>query len=129
MNELAKYWLTPVCGGHVPPVRIVEFFEEKEIDPLQVNVFKYRGDGCPGGMECERRSGKRGATRMMDLYGGDSETTWPLTHHRAHKGMNNRTECLYVPTRKREKNGAAASRPAKPNGVWLSMMKPQISSV
>ena len=78
VNQLVRYWLTPVCGGYVPPVRTEEFLAERGVDPAKLTGFKYRGDGCPGDTEWQTSTGQSDTASMMDLYGGDGEATWAL---------------------------------------------------
>lgn len=78
VNELVKYWLTPVCGGIVPPGQMDKFLASKGTDRKDLKWFRYRGDGCPGDTEFETKAGKHIVANMYEPYGGFDENSWQL---------------------------------------------------
>lgn len=78
VNELVKYWLTPVCGGIVPPGQMDKFLESRGTTRKKLKWFKYRGDGCPGDTEFETTAGVYGKASMYEPYGGVEENSWQL---------------------------------------------------
>jgi len=48
VNELVKFWLTPVCGGFMPPQSFDAFLGRIDVAPGDVLKVDYRGNGCPG---------------------------------------------------------------------------------
>jgi coenzyme F420 hydrogenase subunit beta len=77
VDELVKYWLTPVCGGYSPPPATVRFLHSIGIDESQVKSFSYRGYGCPGPTRVETHDGRIVEKNYLDLWGED-ETQWSL---------------------------------------------------
>jgi len=76
VDELAKYWLTMVCGGYGTPRGTVEFYKRVGIDPDEVTALRYRGRGCPGPTRVET-AGDVQEFHYND-YWGEDETTWTL---------------------------------------------------
>ena len=76
VDELVKYWLTPVCGGYMPPASMQAFLHRSGINPDDVTGFRYRGRGCPGPTRIET---EQGAVELhyIDLWGED-ESQWSL---------------------------------------------------
>ena len=77
VDELVKYWLTPVCGGFSPPPATVRFLHSIGVDESQVKSFSYRGYGCPGPTRVETHDGRVIEKNYIDLWGED-ETQWSL---------------------------------------------------
>jgi len=77
VDALVKYWLTPVCGGFLPPPSMGAFLESLGVEPDGVTAFSYRGNGCPGPTRIETRDGRVIEKNYLDLW-GDSETSWSL---------------------------------------------------
>ena len=76
VDDLVKYWLTPVCGGYMPPASMNEFLAEVGIEPSDVTAFRYRGRGCPGPTRVETA---KGATEVHYLdFWGEDESMWSL---------------------------------------------------
>jgi coenzyme F420 hydrogenase subunit beta len=78
IEELIKYWLTPVCGGIVPPPQMDGFLAERGTSRGELASFRYRGDGCPGDTEFTTRDGRNGTANMYETYGGIEESAWQL---------------------------------------------------
>lgn len=76
VDELVRYWLTPVCGGFGPPAFTREFLERQGIDPGTVTGFRYRGRGCPGPTTVEIGEWVH-EFHYLD-YWGDDESQWSL---------------------------------------------------
>ncbi len=76
VNELVKYWLTPVCGGYMPPPSMEAFLKRAGIAPEAVTAFRYRGRGCPGPTRIETGEGAK-EFHYLDLWGED-ESAWHL---------------------------------------------------
>lgn len=76
VNELVRYWLTPVCGGYVPPAKMNEFLMTIGLEPDDVTAFRYRGRGCPGPTRIET-SDQTVEVHYLDLWGED-ESMWSL---------------------------------------------------
>ncbi len=76
VDRLVRYWLTPVCGGFMPPPSMEAFLRRNGIDPRAVTGFRYRGRGCPGPTRIETAEGAR-ELHYLDLWGEDS-SQWSL---------------------------------------------------
>ncbi len=76
VDELVRYWLTPVCGGFGPPEFTDAFVERIGIDPDEVTGFHYRGNGCPGPTRVE--TADRVEERHYLDYWGDDASQWSL---------------------------------------------------
>jgi len=76
VNELVKYWLTPVCGGFMPPQGLKAFYDRMNIDEKAVTAVRYRGYGCPGPTRIETSNGAVEAD-YVDFW-GESESMWVL---------------------------------------------------
>ena len=76
VDELVKYWLTPVCGGFMPPPAMNAFLKEQGIEPDEITAFRYRGRGCPGPTVIETLQGAR-EFHYLDFWGED-ESQWSL---------------------------------------------------
>ena len=77
VDRLIKYWLTPVCGGFMPPGGMKDFLDREGVDPAEVTGFRYRGYGCPGPTRIELADGRVRELRYTDLWGED-ESQWSL---------------------------------------------------
>lgn len=78
VDKLVKYWLTPVCGGYVPPVAMDTFLASRGLTQKDLKFFRYRGDGCPGRVEFESKDGRTWDADMLEPYGGSDENSWQL---------------------------------------------------
>ena len=76
VDDLVKYWLTPVCGGYMPPAATNDFLRRMGVAPEDVTGFRYRGRGCPGPTRVETRDGAR-EIHYLDLWGEDA-SQWSL---------------------------------------------------
>ena len=77
VDDLVKYWLTPVCGGFLPPSSMRNFLATLGIDPEDLTALSYRGNGCPGPTRIETRDGRIIDKNYLDMW-GDSEASWSL---------------------------------------------------
>lgn len=77
INELVRYWLTPVCGGFMPPVGMQQFLLRTGINPADVVRVHYRGEGCPGPTRISLRDGTSREFDYLDFWGED-ESQWVL---------------------------------------------------
>ena len=62
VDALVKYWLTPVCGGYMPPDSMTDFLQRYGFAPEDVTAFRYRGRGCPGPTRIESEE------RVLELH-------------------------------------------------------------
>lgn len=76
VDELVRYWLTPVCGGWGTPAFAASFLERMGVDPDDLTGFRYRGQGCPGPTRAETAAGAVEA-HYLD-YWGDDASQWSL---------------------------------------------------
>ena len=76
VDELVKYWLTPVCGGFMSPSSTDNFLTRNGVDRDKLLSLRYRGQGCPGPMQIETLHEKK-KLHYLD-YWGDDESTWNL---------------------------------------------------
>jgi coenzyme F420 hydrogenase subunit beta len=76
VDQLVKYWLTPVCGGYMPPLSTQKFLQRNDIDPESVTAFRYRGRGCPGPMRIETKNQVK-ELHYLDFWGEDA-SQWSL---------------------------------------------------
>lgn len=76
VDELVKYWLTPVCGGFMAPSAMDRFLKASGIDPAAVTSFRYRGRGCPGPTRIETKDTVK-ELHYLDMW-GDDESMWGL---------------------------------------------------
>jgi coenzyme F420 hydrogenase subunit beta len=78
VDVLVKHWLTPVCGGFMPPDEMDRFLREREgVDPAEVTEFRYRGHGCPGKTRFVLADGTATELRYTQLWGTDA-SQWTL---------------------------------------------------
>lgn len=77
VSKLVRYWLTPVCGGYMPPEAMDRFLRDDGTDPEDVSAFRYRGYGCPGPTRYETKDGRVRSFRYTEFWGTD-ETQWLL---------------------------------------------------
>lgn len=77
VDELVKYWLTPVCGGFFPPESMTDFFDRIGVKRDDITNFRYRGRGCPGPTRIETKDGTIKTAHYLDVWGED-ETQWSL---------------------------------------------------
>jgi len=76
VDELVKYWLTPVCGGFMSPPSTDNFLSRSGVNRNKLISLRYRGQGCPGPMQIETLDEKK-ELHYLD-YWGDDESTWNL---------------------------------------------------
>jgi len=76
VDELVKYWLTPVCGGYMPTPSMNDTLHRMDIDPTTVTGVRYRGRGCPGPTTIETTDGRHDM-HYLDFWGEDS-SHWSL---------------------------------------------------
>ena len=76
VDELVRYWLTPVCGGYGPPAFTDAFLDRVGIAREELTGFRYRGRGCPGPTRAET-AGRVEEAHYLD-YWGDDATQWSL---------------------------------------------------
>ena len=76
VDDLVKYWLSPVCGGYMAPRGMTDFFIRHGIDPAAVTGVRYRGHGCPGPTRIETAEGARDF-HYLDLWSEDA-SLWSL---------------------------------------------------
>ena len=76
VNELVKYWLTPVCGGFMNPSSIDNFLSHAGVKRENLVSLSYRGQGCPGPMQVETLDEVK-ELHYLDFW-GDDESTWNL---------------------------------------------------
>lgn len=77
VDALVHYWLTPVCGGFMPPDGMNDFLSRFGATTDDVVSFSYRGNGCPGPTRFELRDGRVISMRYTDFWGED-ESKWTL---------------------------------------------------
>ncbi|WP_261845003.1 Coenzyme F420 hydrogenase/dehydrogenase, beta subunit C-terminal domain [Aliamphritea ceti] len=77
VNQLIRYWLTPVCGGYMPDTSMDRFLNEQEIQRSEVTALRYRGFGCPGPTTVHTADGKHKDVHYLDFWGED-ESAWSL---------------------------------------------------
>lgn len=76
VDRLVKYWLTPVCGGYMPPPSMTAFLGRAGISAEAVKRFRYRGRGCPGPTRIDTDNESR-EYHYLDFWGED-ESAWHL---------------------------------------------------
>ena len=76
VDRLVRYWLTPVCGGYLPPASMREFLDRVGVRQEALTAFRYRGHGCPGPTRWETAEGG-GEVHYLDLW-GEEESMWAL---------------------------------------------------
>ncbi|MEM7378808.1 MAG: Coenzyme F420 hydrogenase/dehydrogenase, beta subunit C-terminal domain [Pseudomonadota bacterium] len=76
VDQYVKYWLTPVCGGYMPPQAMAAFLSDNGLDPDRVSRLRYRGRGCPGPTRIETDTDVR-EMHYLDFWGED-ESAWQL---------------------------------------------------
>ena len=76
VDDLVRYWLTPVCGGFMPPSAMDAFLGRIGVRPRDVTAFRYRGRGCPGPTRIETGETVR-ELHYLDLWGDDA-SAWHL---------------------------------------------------
>ena len=76
VDRLVRYWLTPVCGGFMPPQSMNTFLERISINKSDVTSLRYRGRGCPGPTRVETATETK-EVHYLDVWGED-ESAWHL---------------------------------------------------
>lgn len=77
VDRLVACWLTPVCGGFMPPEGMHDFLAREGVDAKQITDFRYRGFGCPGRTRLVTSSGEVREYRYTTFWGTD-ESQWLL---------------------------------------------------
>jgi len=77
VNQLVRYWLTPVCGGFMPDVGFRQFAERMGHDLESITSVRYRGHGCPGPTRIGHRNGRAIDHHYLDVW-GDDDSQWVL---------------------------------------------------
>ena len=77
VRELITHCLAVVCGGFMPPFAMNAFLGRLGVPPDDVKAVSYRGNGCPGPMRIELRSGKVIERTYLEFWGADS-SMWHL---------------------------------------------------
>lgn len=77
VGELITHFLTPVCGGIMPPFGMAAFLKREGIAPDAVAAVSYRGNGCPGPTRFELKDGTAVEKSYLDFWGTDS-SLWHL---------------------------------------------------
>ncbi|MDD9821569.1 MAG: Coenzyme F420 hydrogenase/dehydrogenase, beta subunit C-terminal domain [Gammaproteobacteria bacterium] len=80
VDKLVKYFLTPVCGGYMPPAALDKFLARKNIARADITAMRYRGRGCPGPTRVETMDAAGGAAHEFDYLDvwGDDASGWQL---------------------------------------------------
>ena len=76
VNQLVKYWLTPVCGGLMAPSSMDAFLAGAGATRDKVTAFRYRGYGCPGPTRVEMSKEVK-EFHYLDFWGEDA-SSWQL---------------------------------------------------
>ena len=76
VEQLVKYWLTPVCGGYMQPSSTESFLYRNDVKPEDVTAFRYRGRGCPGPTRIETKEHVK-ELHYLDFWGEDA-SQWSL---------------------------------------------------
>jgi len=76
VDALVKYWLTPVCGGFMPPAGLDEFLARHGIARDDITAMRYRGRGCPGPTRIETAAAAHDFD-YLDMWGEDA-SGWRL---------------------------------------------------
>jgi len=76
VDQVVRYWLTPVCGGFGEPQFTDDFVRSVGIEPEEMTGLRYRGHGCPGPTRIE--AGDRIVEKHYLDYWGDDDSQWGL---------------------------------------------------
>ena len=76
VDDLVRYWLTPVCGGFGTPSVTERFVRSLGMETEELTGFRYRGRGCPG-PTVATTADRREERHYLD-YWGDDESSWTL---------------------------------------------------
>ena len=79
VNNLVRYWLTPVCGGFMQTQAMHELLGKFDIQPERITKLRYRGNGCPGPTSVTLDNDKIINKRYTQFW-GDNESAWNLPH-------------------------------------------------
>ena len=77
VNQLVKYWLTPVCGGFMQPAGMDGFMARNNIEKSRVKAIRYRGYGNPGPTRFDFGDDAL-ELHYLDMWGED-ESQWHLS--------------------------------------------------
>ena len=77
VGKLITHFLTPVCGGIMPPFATDAFLRRLGVAPGEVAGFSYRGNGCPGPTRVELKGGDVIERTYLDFWGTES-SMWHL---------------------------------------------------
>lgn len=76
VDELVRYWLTPVCGGFMPPAALDQFLARNRLSRGDITAMRYRGRGCPGPTRIETATAAHDFD-YLDMWGEDA-SAWQL---------------------------------------------------
>lgn len=76
VDELVRYWLTPVCGGYMPTKDLKDFLQGHGIKFHNIQALSYRGYGCPGPTRLEMADGQIIDKNYLDMW--EDESSWSL---------------------------------------------------
>lgn len=76
VDKLVRYWLTPVCGGFMPPKSFSAFLKRIDVESDDVLTVEYRGNGCPGPTQVQTHE-RTVDSHYLDFWGED-ESQWHL---------------------------------------------------
>ena len=77
VNQLVRYWLTPVCGGFMQTDSLYQSLSTFGIEADKISGLRYRGYGCPGPTRIEYKDGSVIEKRYTDFWGED-DSAWNL---------------------------------------------------
>lgn len=76
VDDLVRYWMTPVCGGFGEPQFTEDFVRSVGVEPAEMTALRYRGHGCPGPTRIE--AGETIVEKHYLDYWGDDDSQWGL---------------------------------------------------
>lgn len=76
VGKLVKAYLSPVCGGTMPPKQLGMFYERMGVAREDVTALRYRGYGCPGDTVAETQEKTVSAT--YEEFWGEDSSQWQI---------------------------------------------------
>ena len=77
VGKLVRAYLSPVCGGTMPPPQLDQFYTRMGTQRDQISALRYRGYGCPGDTVAQAQDGQQFTATYTEFWGTDS-SQWHL---------------------------------------------------
>ncbi|MEM7192851.1 MAG: Coenzyme F420 hydrogenase/dehydrogenase, beta subunit C-terminal domain, partial [Pseudomonadota bacterium] len=76
VGQLVKAYLSPVCGGTMPPKQLGMFYERMGVAREDVTALRYRGYGCPG--DTVAKTPEQTVSATYEEFWGEDSSQWQI---------------------------------------------------